>query len=216
MEHTPTVQSEPKIVLEPRDPPRATPERAPRRTPLLAILGFVVGLAGVAALGASAWVYSQTQRDIVRLSTDIAELRLSLELFGRQQGTPSGTDAASITDLSNRLAILEENWRSGPPAATSLPAVADPVATAPAAEQAGDCLPIGTRFMVAAGDRYPVCGTDAVVEIGSVDDGFISLADGTVIAQGGSIALPDSACMIGVVPSEGGAISGFAEIRVSC
>ena len=54
----------------------------------------LVGLVGVAALGASAWVYSETQRDIMRLSTDIAQFRLSLELFGRQQGTPSGTDAA--------------------------------------------------------------------------------------------------------------------------
>ena len=70
--------------------------------------------------------------------------------------------------------------------------------------------------MVAAGDRYVVCGTSAVVEIGSVDDGFISLADGTVIAQGGNIGLPNSACMIGVVPMEGGAISGYAEIRVTC
>ena len=70
--------------------------------------------------------------------------------------------------------------------------------------------------MVAAGDRYPVCGTGAMVEIGSVDDGFISLADGTVIAQGGNIVLPNSNCMIGVVPSDGGSISGFAEIRVTC
>ena len=42
------------------------------------------------------------------------------------------------------------------------------------------------------------------------------LADGTVIAQGGNIALPNSACMIGVVPGEGGSISGFAEIKVTC
>ena len=186
-----------------------------RRLPLANILSFVVGLVGIAAIGASAFVYSETQREITRLSTDIAQLRVSLELFGRQQGTPSGTDAASLTDLANRLAILEEGWRNAPvPApAASLPAV--PAAAAPAAAD-GDCLPTGTRFMVAAGDRYPVCGTGAVVEIGGVDDGFISLADGTVIAQGGNIVLPGSNCMIGVVPSDGGSISGFAEIRVTC
>jgi hypothetical protein len=185
-----------------------------RRLPLAQILSFVVGLVGIAALGASAWVYNETQRDIVRLSTDIAQLRLSLELFGRQQGTPSGTDNASLADLANRLAILEESWRSAPAPTASLPAVPAPAATASA--DGGDCLPTGTRFMVAVGDRYPVCGTGAVVEIGAVDDGFIALADGTIIAQGGSIALPNSACMIGVVPSDGGSISGFAEIRVTC
>ena len=185
-----------------------------RRLPLANILSFVVGLVGIAALAATAFVYNDTQREIVRLSTDIAQLRVSLELFGRQQGTPSGTDNAALTDLANRLAILEENWRGAPAAATTLPAI--PAAT-PAATAAGDdCLPTGTRFMVSAGDRYPVCGTGAVVEIGAVDNGFISLADGTVIAQGGNIALPNSACMIGVVPSDGGSISGFAEIRVTC
>lgn len=187
-----------------------------RRLPLANILSFVVGLVGIAAIGASAWFYSETQREITRLSTDIAQFRVSLELFGRQQGTPSGTDAASLTDLANRLAILEEGWRNAPvPApAASLPAV--PAAAAAPAAADGDCLPTGTRFMVAAGDRYPVCGTGAVVEIGGVDDGFISLADGTVIAQGGNIVLPGSNCMIGVVPSDGGSISGFAEIRVTC
>ncbi len=190
--------------------PTAAPVRS--RMPLANVLSFVVGLVGIAALGASAWIYSDTQREIVRLSTDIAQLRLSMELFGRQQGTPSETDNAALTDIANRLAILEETWRSGPAAA---PAPTLP-ATPAAAAQDGDCLPSGTRFMVAAGDRYVVCGTSAVVEIGSVDDGFISLADGTVIAQGGNIGLPNSACMIGVVPMEGGAISGYAEIRVTC
>ena len=185
-----------------------------RRLPLASILSFVVGLVGIAAIGASAFVYSETQREITRLSTDIAQLRLSIDLFGRQQGTPSGTDAASLTDLANRLAILEEGWRNAPAPAASLPEV--PTAAAAPAATDGDCLPPGTRFMVAAGDRYPVCGTGAVVEIGSVDEGFISLADGTVIAQGGNIALPGSNCMIGVVPMDGGAISGFAEIRVTC
>ena len=193
---------------------RTEPAVARSRLPLGNMLSFVVGLVGIGALAATAWVYSETQREVMRLATDIAQLRVSLELYGRQQGAPSGPDNAAITDLSNRLAILEESWRSSPAPAAS-PAL--PALPAPATATAdGDCLPTGTRFMVAAGDRYPVCGTGAVVEIGSVDDGFISLADGTVIAQGGNIALPESTCMIGVVPSEGAAVSGFAEIRVTC
>lgn len=202
MEDTPQVQSEPR------------PASPPHRPALGNILSFVVGLVGVGALAASAWVYTETQRDIVRLSTDIAQLRVSMELFGRQQGAPSGTDNANLQDLSNRLAIIEQSWRDSPPTAAPVEAA---IAPAPSAEAAGgDCLPVGTRFMVAAGDRWPVCGTGSVVEIGAVDNGFISLADGTVIAQGGTIALPGGACMIGVLPAEGTALSGFAEIRVTC
>lgn len=212
---TPALEDMPHVQSE----ARPAPERPRRRLPLAQVLSFVVGLVGIAAIGASAWVYTDTQREIMRISTDIAQLRLSMELFARQQDAPAGTDSAGLADLANRLAILEESWRSGPepvPAA-ALPAMPAPTSTAAAAGGGvDDCLPTGTRFMVAAGDRYPVCGTGAVVEIGSVDDGFISLADGTVIAQGGNIALPNSACMIGVVPSDGAAISGFAEIRVTC
>jgi len=190
-----------------------------RRLPLTTILSVVVGLVGVAALGASAWVYAETRREIVRLSTDIAQLRVSLELYGRQQGMPAG-ETTDLSDLANRLAILEQNWRDQPSGETTgaLPPLPPPEASGQGTDDvaSGDCLPTGTRFMVAAGDLYPVCGTGAVVEIGSVDDGFISLGDGTVIAQGGTIALPDSACMIGVLPAEGAAVSGFAEIRVTC
>jgi len=206
------LQESDSVSIEGETRPQPTVTR-PRQA-LANILSFVVGLVGIAALAASAWVYAETQRDIMRLSTDMAQLRVSLELFGRQQGTPSGTDGASLADLSNRLAILEQSWRSAPDAAAAAPAVPATTPTADAAS--GDCLPTGTRFMVAAGDRYPVCGTGSVVEIGAIDNGFISLADGTVIAQGGNIALPNSDCMIGVVPSDGGSISGFAEIRVTC
>lgn len=201
--------------------PQTTQVQPPgRQLPRTAILGFVAGLVGVAALGASGWVYSQTQRDIVRLSTDIAQIRLSLELFGQQQRAvvPAQEDDAALTDLSNRLAVLEQNWRETPaePAAPALPEIDAPVATGAAAAAGGDCLPTGTRFLVSAGDRYPICGSEGIVEIGSVDNGFMTLSNGTVIAAGGNIALPNSACMIGVVSAGDGGMTGFAEIRVTC
>ncbi len=218
MEETPVASS--GFKLHAPEPEPATPV-APRRAPGR-VLSFVVGLVGVAALFAAGWVYTETQRDIARLSTDIAQIKLSLELFGRQQAADSPAsipDDAGLQDLSNRLAILEESWRSGAANTQNptLPALAGET-TAPAATAAsdGDCLPTGTRFMVAAGDNYTVCGTTGTVEIGAVENGFISLADGTVIAQGGNIGLPGTQCMIAVLPSEGGSISGFAEIRVTC
>ncbi len=192
------------------------PQIVRSRMPLSTVLSFVVGLVGIAALGASAWVYSDTQREMLRLSAEIAQLRVSMDLVGQEETAPVVDDSAALTDLSNRLAIIEESWRNAPTAATPAALPTTPATTPAATADSGDCLPTGTRFMVAAGDRYPVCGTGAVVEIGSVDDGFISLGDGTVIAQGGNIALPNSACMIGVVPSDGAAISGYAEIKVTC
>ena len=217
MEDTPTVQSELK------QPTRAATV-ATHRMPMSTILAFVVGLVGVAAIGANAWTYSETQRDLARLSTDIAQIKLSLALFGQQQAaqpaavTPPAVDDTSLTDITNRLDILEQNWRSGATAAAVPgPATLPPLpASGEAVASGGDCLPTGTRFMVAAGDSYPICGTTGKVEIGAVDNGFITLADGTVIAQGGTIGLAGTRCMVGVVPSDGGSISGFAEIRVTC
>ena len=220
LEETPAVQSEPKAVVESSRAPE--PGKTTRRLPLANILSFVVGLVGIAAIGAAAWVYVETQRDIARISTDIAQIRLSLELFGQQE--PPADAAAdggdSLLNLSNRLAILEQNWRrsiftddAAVPASTPSPGFTPP--PAPVAT-GGDCLPTGTRFMVAAGDSYAVCGTSGSVAVAAVDDGFITLGDGTVIAQGATVGLPGTQCMIGVVPSDGGGVSGYAEIRVVC
>lgn len=217
LEEPPTVQSEPKTGID------ARPERTRRPLPLSNILSFVVGLVGIAALGATAWLYTETQREIVRLSTDIAQIRLSLELYGQRQPVAAAatTGGESLLDLSNRLAILEQSWRgtaSATPAATpsALPALPGEAAPAGAVATGGDCLPPGTRFMVSAGDSYPVCGTAGSVDIAGVDDGFITLGDGTVIAQGGTVGLPGTQCMVGLMPSDGGGISGYAEIRVVC
>ncbi len=216
MEEIPTIEG------EQRSTPAEQSAPAPlRRVAGSTLLGFVAGLVGVAALAASAWVYTETQRDVARLATDIAQIKVSLELFNRQQASvapAAPADDAALTDLQNRVGLLEENWRSG---AAAAPAGLPPLAPSGAAGAAplpsdGDCLPTGTRFMVAAGDVYPVCGTPAKVEIGAVDDGYITLSNGMVIAQGGTVGLPESQCMIAVVPTQGGAISGFAEIRVTC
>lgn len=204
--------------VEIRGETSAIPGPTKRRLPLSSVLSFVVGLVGIAALGASGWVYNETQRDVVRLSTDIAQLRLSLDLYARQQGTPSPTDSASLTDLANRLAILEENWREAPAAPATAAALPETptTATPAAAASQGDCLPTGTRFLVGSGDSYPVCGVAGTVEIGSVDNGFLTLGDGTVIAAGGNIGLPGTQCMIGVVSAGQDGMTGFAEIRVTC
>jgi len=200
-----------------------TPERAPReKHPLrwTRILGFVAAAIGVASLAATAFVYADMQRDIVRISTDIAQLRLSLDLYAQRDtaAAPVPSDSAGLTDLSNRLSILEESWRSGTAAAAATAPATLPALPGAAAANAGDgdCLPTGTRFLVAAGDSYAVCGSTGVVDVAAVDNGYVSLRDGTVIAAGGTTGLANSACMIGVVSSGADGMTGYAEIRVTC
>ncbi|KFC66040.1 hypothetical protein FF80_02761 [Devosia sp. LC5] len=203
-------------------PPGA--RKPPRQPGTGRVLSFVVGLVGVAAIAASGWVYTETQRDIARISTDIAQIRLSLALYGQQGAAapstpaPAGNDGA-VQDLANRLAILEQNWRSGaaPAALPAIPGAPDAMPESPAANAANaDCLPDGMRILVSAGDSYPICNTTAKVDIAVVDNGFITLAGGTTIASGATIPLPDSTCNISVMSSGDGGTTGFAEIRVKC
>lgn len=189
------------------------------------ILSFVVGLVGVAAIAASGWVYGATQRDIARISTDIAQIRLSLALYGQQgaanaAATPAAASSdPALQDLANRLAILEQNWRNSPAPAAALPAIpSTPAATpaAPGGSANADCLPNGMRILVSAGDSYPICDNTAEVDIAVVENGFITLAGGTTIASGATIPLPGSSCNISVMSAGDGGTTGFAEIRVSC
>lgn len=186
--------------------------RRPRRVLPALVLGM--GVLGLAGFATTFWMQAETQREMTRLATDVAQLRLGLELYARQQGAPSGTDSAALQDMANRLAILEENWRSGSPPAASAALPDMPAAAVPAT--GGDCLPTGTRFLVSAGDTYPICGTTGTVSIGSVDDGFLSLADGTIIASGGALALPAIGCTLAVVSAGENGMSGYGEIRVTC
>ncbi|SFV36975.1 hypothetical protein SAMN05216456_2685 [Devosia crocina] len=196
--------------------------RRPMRPPVA--IAAVAALVGVAALAATGWVYSDMRREIVRLSTDVAQLRLSLDLYVQRDGgsSPSavaesaGASQAAIETLENRLSILEENWRgaatgAGQPA--SLPPISGPAVSA---QSDGDCLPSGMRILVTSGDAYPVCGTDATVRVMNVSNGYISLTDGTTVPSGSAVPLVGTACMIGVTSGGDEATTGYAEIRVSC
>lgn len=185
------------------------PPRAPQGPILLATIGLVLGLA---ATGIAAWTYMDGQREILRLSTELAQLRVSLDLYARN-GAGSST---ALADLAERLDSLEQNWRG---AAVPLPETASAEeAAAPAQPSPGgeDCLPPGMRLLVAAGDNYPICGENASVEVGVVDNGYIALADGTTVPSGATMPLPDSACTIGVTSDGDEGLTGYAEIRVSC
>lgn len=203
------------VAAESKAAPAVQP-RAPRRpSGWNNILAFTVGIVGVAAIAATAFTYADTRREIVRLSTDLAQLRLTLDLLRQGMPTSAGVpgDAAAMADLENRLALLEKNWRTAPAAAAAPVAAAEtPTPTA----DAGDCLPTATRFLVSAGDTWPICNSPAVVDVASVEPGYLTLLDGSVVAAGGNFPLLGSTCMLGVLSAGTAELSNYAEIRVTC
>lgn len=193
------------------------PERPARTARLPAIFTFVVGLIAVVAIAASAWVYSETQRDLNRVATDIAQIRLSLQLFGQQRPGDIAVPASDrLQDLSNRLAILEQNWRGQAPATGAAALPATPGAATSATGPQTDCIPQGTRFLVAAGDSYPICGTSAVVAVTEVAATYVSFTDGLIITAGGNALLTGTKCTLAVVSSGADGMTGYAELRVGC
>lgn len=217
----------PDVLVGDIDSPVLTGRRRPRRRRLKKslIFGICASVIGLASLAASAWIYTDMRREMMRVSTEIAQLRLSLDLYVQRSAATAPAAAASteapdteaLSALENRLSILEQNWRGVAAAAEAAP-VATPAPSGPVAsgESDGDCLPSGMRLLVAAGDSYPVCGTEMTIEVMNVSNGYISLTDGTTVPSGGTVPLPGTACMIAVTSGGDEATTGFAEIRVTC
>lgn len=216
----------PDVLVGDIDSPALSRHRRPRRRLKKSLIfGICASVIGLASLAASAWIYTDMRREMVRVSTEIAQLRLSLDLYVQRGAattaaatTSAGTpDPEALSSLENRLAILEQNWRGVAAAAEAAP-LATPSLTGPAvsSESDGDCLPSGMRLLVASGDSYPVCGTETTIEVMNVSNGYISLTDGTTVPSGGTVPLPGTACMIAVTSGGDEATTGFAEIRVTC
>lgn len=205
----------------PRRGEKARPARS-RRFRSSTLIGGVAALVGVASLAVSAWVYSETHREVLRLATDMAQLRISLDLYAQRSGTAApqsaagGPASADLAALANRLAILEQSWRSGSEAVvpqTTLPAING---GSDSASSDGDCLPPGMRILVAAGDSYAICGTTGSVTVNAVENGYVTLDDGNTVPSGGSFPLVGTNCMLGVTSGGDEGLTGYAEIRVSC
>ncbi|MBB4052545.1 hypothetical protein GGR20_002193 [Devosia subaequoris] len=179
---------------------------APR---LPGLLAFGAVLFGIAAFAFSGWIYTQSRQDILRLSTQIAELRVSLDLYTR-----NGAENGSLASLQDRLTELEDSLAS---ASVPVPTTASATPAAnPTSSNQEDCLPVGMRLLVASGDAYAVCDQPGTIDVSVVDNGYITLADGTSVPSGGSMPLPGSPCMIAVTSGGDEGVTGYAEIRVSC
>jgi hypothetical protein len=197
------------VVIDEVRAPRARMRAGhPERWPGLVALGAI--LFGLSAFAFSGWVYVEGQREIVRLSTELAQLKVSLDLYVR-----NGGGSADLTDLTERLTELEQAARSNAVPMPSAPANAADSAAAPT-PSGEDCLPEGMRLLVAAGDSYPICGQAAEVTVSFVDNGYITLSNGTSVASGGTTPLPGSACTLAVTSGGDEGLTGYAEIRVTC
>lgn len=213
----PTPPPEPVV---PRPPANARPPRRPRPDRIATLLAVVAGALALAALAASGWIYADTRQEVLRLSTELAQTRLNLELRTRSSSPVPATaaasgDASGLEALSTRLGVLEQAWRQGGmPAGT--PALPAAPGTPGAAQPGEDCLPSGMRILVTTGDSYPVCNTTASVDVLSVSDGIVVLGDGATIPSGGTLPLGTSGCMVAVTSGGDEGATGYAEIRVSC
>lgn len=168
---------------------------------------------GLGALLASAVVYNESQATYRRLASDIAQVKVSLTLLTRRA---AGGEGDGLTDLRNRLAILEDNWRR-PGAADPVPVQPAPAFSPPAAVPGvakDDCIPAGTAFVMTGADSYPICDTKLVIAFASIDTDAAVLDNGIALAKGLSSPLPDSACAATLLSSD--AEIGFAELRVTC
>ncbi|WDR01407.1 hypothetical protein PSQ19_11330 [Devosia algicola] len=199
-----------------KSPPEESPE--PPRNPPPAhqtILLLLVGLVGLAAIVACVWVYIDTRREVLRLATEVAQLRLSLDLYAHQKTSATGEiNPDALLNLQNRLAILEDSWRNQ---SATVPATLAPAQTATSTAPAqDDCIPQNTKFLVASGDSYPVCGTNGVVSVLTVSSDRVSFTDGSVIVAGGNGLLTGTNCRVNVLSSEADGLSGYAELRASC
>jgi hypothetical protein len=146
----------------------------------------------------------------------------SLEQLTRDQSSELETARAQVSSLEATPAQVAT---AGVPSVTPLaPAPNGSAASAssmppgtPAAVVADgptkDCIPLGTRFMGAAGDSFPICKTKLVVKVAAVNDGLATINGAGDVAQGG-IGTLEKGCNISVFSAD--ITSGYAEMRVTC
>ncbi|MEO6015024.1 MAG: hypothetical protein ABIQ30_15760 [Devosia sp.] len=126
-------------------------------------------------------------------ATALSDARTALT----SQPAPAASEMAPITEI----AIAEQPVQSATPAALS----SDGPTT--------DCIPLGTRFMAAAGDDFPICRTKAVVKVSAVSEGEVLIEGPGSVVIGSSAQLNTKGCSIAVLSAD---TSGYAEMRVTC
>jgi hypothetical protein len=154
--------------------------------------------------------------------TGVADALLALQTRIAALEQKSSEQASALAAASSQLAVRPSSPVEVATADTSAASSVPPPAAAstkgvPAAIAADgpttDCIPLGTRFMAAAGDSFPICKTRMVVKVAAVSDGLATISGAGEVAQGGTGNLPQG-CTVAVFSAD--VSSGYAEMRVSC
>lgn len=141
----------------------------------------------------------------------------TLEQTTKSQASELQAAQAKISALPSQPTQVAAIDPAALPAPSTAPSSAPGGGATPAAVVADgptkDCIPLGTRFMGAAGDSFPICKTKMVIKVVGVSDGLATIGGAGDVAQGGTGNL-DKGCNVAVFSAD--LASGYAEMRVSC
>jgi hypothetical protein len=189
------------------------------------LISLLAALVGLIALAAAVLVEMHGQTERKAIAAELAAIRASVEALQNApapvaQTPPPSNDGTveALLALQERIKALEGQAAQQATVAAEAPSVAplgNGAASAITADgPTTDCIPIGTRFMAAAGDDTAICRTDVVVRVSEVGDGTAIVEGAGPIAAGGFGKLGFGGCTVMVFSSD--MASGYAELRVSC
>jgi hypothetical protein len=198
-----------------------------RSIPFLAAVVGLLALAGAVLVQARLDRRPDISEDLLALQHSIEALRQRTELLARNDEVLAAADDDGTIDallaLQDRMHKLElalderpllqgatamaEGGGAYTPAAGEAPAQIDP------SWPTADCIPLGTRFMVATGDSIAICQTPVVVKVSAITADNVLTENAGVVNETASQSIPGSNCSLMVFSAEA---EGFAEMRVSC
>ncbi|HEX4296627.1 MAG TPA: hypothetical protein VHZ56_01260 [Devosia sp.] len=198
----------------------AAPEALPVPTPLVA----------AAAAPAPATASSEDETTVAELQTLRARVSALEEANADQasqlqvaQASLATEATASVAAASAASAVAAEGASVQPAVSTADAAAAvAPAGSAASAVPAAivadgptkDCIPLGTRFMAASGDSFPICRTKTVIKVSDVTDGQATIDGAGPVVAGGFGRLGFNGCTVMVFSAD--PVSGYAEMRVTC
>lgn len=192
-----------------------------RLIPFLAALVGLVALAGSVVVQANVTAQTQAVRAEIaatRQAMDMVVQRtenLSTRLDSAGEPANDGT-AEALLALQDRMVKLEEAAKAAP-LGTPDPLVPGDAAAAQRPIDpdlpTDDCIPQGTRFMVATGDGFPICQSRVVIEAAAISAEMVALDNGVTLVPGTPSPLPGGECTASLLNTDA---AGFAELRVDC
>ena len=203
-------------------PASETSAVAPASMPEIAAASSPSSVASTAGPSEEAAMSASTSLDP---AAQISELQARVAELEQQ----NASQASALADAQSRLAAassapalaiegtdaLSPSILASSSATSAEPSVASSASSeAAAAGPTTDCIPLGTRFVGKAGDKFPICRSKAVVKILGVSDGQAIVEGAGPIATGGFGNLSSApGCTVMVFTAD---VTGYADLRVTC